>query len=211
MNEKLHPFHITILIYMIQTGVVIFSLPRLLAEYVGYNGWISIILFYTIVTLNITVISLVYRLSDGKSIFKIIEQALPKIIYIPIYIFLISIWTLTGCMIAKQYIIIYQAFVFPTTHPMFIKLVVDILAYLLLIKGIYNISKAATIFFTIVIWTIFLLLFFVADFQGVNLTPFFFKESPGQISGLVNILTAFLGYELVLLIIPFAEKKKTLM
>jgi len=211
MKEKLNPFHVAILIYMIQTGVVIFSLPRMLAQYIGYNGWISVLLFYAFITLNIMLISLVYRLCDGKSIFQIIEQTLPKIIYYPLYMVLIVAWSLTGSLIAKEYIIIYQSFVFPTTHPMFIKIFVDILAYLLVIKGIYNITKAATMFFALVIWTIMLLLFFINNFQFLNFTSFYFREGTGEFSGFVDILSAFLGYELVLLLFPFAEKGKKLM
>lgn len=87
MREKLHPFHIAILIYMTQSGVVIFSLPRVLAQHMGYNGWIALTVFYVIVALNISLISLAYRLADGKSIFQIIEHFFPKIAVIPLYIF----------------------------------------------------------------------------------------------------------------------------
>lgn len=211
MKEKLHPFHIAILVYMVQTGVVVFSLPRILAQYIGYNGWIAVILFYAFVTLNIMLISLVYRLCDGKSIFQIIEHSLPKIVYLPLYTILIVVWTLTGCMIAKEYIIIYQAFVFPTTHPMVIKIAVDFLAFLLVIKGIYNISKAATMFFALVFWTMVFLFFFIGNFQLINLISFYFNEGAGQISGYLDILSAFLGYELVLLLFPFSEKGKKFM
>jgi len=211
MREKLHPFHIGILIYMTQAGVVIFSLPRVIAEHLGYNGWISLIIYYGIAAINITLISLVYRLADGKSIFQIMEDAIPKIVVLPLYIFLLSVWTLVGCMSAKRYIIIYQIFVFPTTHPMLLKLLVDVLAFLLIIKGIYNITKAATLFFWLVIWTIFLLLFFVHDFQWVNLTTFYFHESSDIVTGSFRIFTAFLGYELILLLFPYAEKRKGVM
>lgn len=211
MREKLHPFHIAILIYMTQSGVVIFSLPRVLAQHMGYNGWIALTVFYVIVALNISLISLAYRLADGKSIFQIIEHVFPKIAVIPLYIFLLTLWMMIGCISAKRYIIIYQIFVFPTTHPMLIKILVDTLAFLLIIKGIYNISKAATVFFWLVIWTILLLLFFLHDFQWINLTSFYFHESSDIVTGSFRIFTAFLGYELILLLFPYAEKRKGVM
>lgn len=209
MKEKLYPFHVSLLVYMIQTGVIIFSLPRLLAQHMGYNGWITLFAYTGVVMLNIYLISLVYRLSNGKSIFQIIEQALPKVIVLPLYFILVSVWTMLGCLVAKQYVFIFQAFVFPTTHPMFMKFLVDVLAYLLIIKGIYNISKAATSFFWLVIWTLLLLLFFVKNFQWVNLTPFFFQESTDFFLGGLSIFSSFLGYELALLLFPYVEKNKS--
>lgn len=211
MKEKLYPFHVTILVFMIQSGVVVFTLPRLLALHMGYNGWAFLFIYFGIVALNIMIISQAYRLSNGKSIFHIMEQALPKVIVVPLYIFLLSLWTMIGCMAAKQYVNIYQVFVFPTTHPMLIKLLVDVLAFILILKGIYNISKAATTFFWLIIWTLLLLLFFIKDFNWVDLTPFFFHKASDPIMGGLQIYTAFLGYELVLLLFPFTDKNKRFM
>lgn len=166
MKEKLHPFHVSLLVFMMQSGVIVFSLPRIIAHSMGYNGWATLILFSGIVMFNLLLIGLVYRLSNGKSIFLILEQALPKIIVFPLYAVLITVWTMIGCLSAKQYVILFQVFVFPTTHPMYIKAIVDVLAFLLIIKGIYNISKAATTFFFITIWLNLLLLFFSKTLIG---------------------------------------------
>ncbi|PWV99495.1 spore germination protein (amino acid permease) [Paenibacillus cellulosilyticus] len=211
MREKLHPFHVGLLVFMVQAGVVSIFLPRMLAQYMGYNGWVSLLLFSAVATFNIFLISVVYRLSDGKSIFQIIEQSLPKVIVFPLYTVLVSVWTLIGCIAAKQYILLFTVFVFPTTPPMYMKFLFDIIAYSLITKGIYNISKAATVFFWMVIWTALLLLFFLKGFEWVNLTPFFFKESSDVIVGGLSIFTAFLGYELVLLLFPYVNSKKGFM
>ncbi|GMK40623.1 hypothetical protein PCCS19_36790 [Paenibacillus sp. CCS19] len=208
MKEKLHPFHVCLLVFMNQAGVVTFFLPRMLAQYMGYNGWITLLLFSAIACCNIFLISVVYRLGKGRSVFKIIEQSLPKLVVFPLYSLLIAVWTLLGCMVAKQYIMLFQVFVFPTTPPMYMKLLFDIVAYSLIIKGIYNISKAATVFFWMVIWTLILLLFFIRGFEWVNLTPFFFQESTDVIAGGLSIFSAFLGYELVLLLFPYVDSKK---
>jgi hypothetical protein len=53
MKEKLYPVHIAILVYMIQTGVVVFSLPRIMAEAFGYNGWLMVPVFTLIAALNL--------------------------------------------------------------------------------------------------------------------------------------------------------------
>ncbi|WP_364146975.1 GerAB/ArcD/ProY family transporter [Paenibacillus sp. LPE1-1-1.1] len=208
MKEKLHPFHTAILIFMIQSGVVIMSLPQLLAENFGYNGWIVLFIISILVNVNIYLISLVYRMGKGKSIFQILESVLPRFILVPLYLCLIGIWMLTGCMVVKNYVFIFQIVSYNTTHPMLLKFLIDILCFLLVIKGIYNMSKAATSFFWITIWMVLLQLFFVKDFDWARLTPFVFKGDTHFIEGGVMVFTAFLGYELSMLLYPYAEPNK---
>lgn len=208
MKEKLYPFHTAILIYMIQTGVVIMSLPRLLAENFGYNGWIGLLIISFLVNVNIYIISLVYRMGKGKSIFQILESVIPKFILVPIYAILIGIWTLTGSMVVKNYVYIFQIVSYNTTHPMLLKLLIDVLCFLLVIKGIYNMSKAATSFFWITMWMVLLQLFFIKDFDWARLTPFIFKGDTHFIEGGFLVFTAFLGYELCMLLFPYVENNK---
>lgn len=49
-----------------------------------------------------------------------------------------------GCLVAKQYAMIYQILIFPTTSEMVLKLFVDVLVFLYVAKGIYTMSKANT-------------------------------------------------------------------
>jgi len=207
MREKLSPFHITILIFTMQQGVVIFSLPRLLADHVGYNGWASLFIFSIIIAINIYLISLVYRLGDGKSIFEILEHSIPKIIVFPCYAALIVLWTVSGCLILKKYIFILQFSVFPTVHPMYIKAFIDVLLYSFVIKGIYTIGKIATIFYFMVCGSILFLLFLLKDFHITNLTPFIFENGSHNPVGWLNIMISFLGYELALLLFPYVSNK----
>nr|WP_238327728.1 GerAB/ArcD/ProY family transporter [Paenibacillus gorillae] len=145
-KERLAPFHVMILIFMTQSGVMSFILPQLLADNFGTNGWASVIGFGLIATVNIGLIGLIYKLGRGRSIFEILEQAFPKFLLYPIYAAIASLWTMLGCLAGKEYVLIFQMFAFPTTNPMVFKLALDVLVFWLLTKGIYNISKAATIF-----------------------------------------------------------------
>lgn len=206
MQEKLHPFHITLLFYMTQTGVVLFSLPRLLADRFGYNGWVFLFVCAAVSTFNIFLISIVYRKGKGRSIYEIMEQSISKILLYPIYLVLILLWGTLGCLVAKQYSTIFQMVAFPTSHPMIFKLMIDVLVFLLVIKGIYSISKAVTSFFWMIVWMNVLLLFFWGDFEWARLTPFFFQGGTNDWLGALDIYTAFLGYEAAIILIPFAEK-----
>lgn len=210
LKEKLSPFHITILIFMIQSGVMVFSLPQQLAFHFGTNGWVALIIISGVVTLNIALFAIVHRISRGRSVFTIMEPT-PKLLLYPIYLFILIAWALTGCLLVKQYVLIFQMIAFPSSHPMLFKLVIDVLIFFLLIKGIYNISKAATIFFWLIIWTVLFHFYFIPDFQWVRLTPFVFKGVDITLVGWMTVYSSFLGYELCLLLFPYSDPKSKLM
>ncbi|MBW7475608.1 spore germination protein [Paenibacillus oenotherae] len=210
MQEKLSQFHVAILIYMIQSGVVMFRLPQILAENFGTNGWLAILPVSLIVVLNILLIGVVYRLGKGASIFEILEQSIPRIILFPFYLILVCVWAMIGCLITKNYVLIFQMVAFPTTNPMVFKFVLDILIFFLLIQSIYNIAKASTVFFWLLIWMVLLLFFYYADFQWARLTPFIFRGSSATVEGAFSIYSSFAGYTLCLLLFPYANKKTKL-
>jgi spore germination protein (amino acid permease) len=210
MNEKLSQFHATILIYMIQVGVVLFSLSQLTAQHFGTNGWLSLIIFCLIASFNIFLISVVHRLGNGRSIFTILEQSIPKFLLYPIYLAFICTWAMLGSLVAKQYLLIFQLVAFPTSNPMIFKLILDILVFSLVVKGVYNIAKASAVFFWLVVWMNLLLFFFYGNFKWARLTPFIFQDAENMVKGLFDIYPAFLGYELCLLLFSYTDKKTKL-
>lgn len=209
-QEKLAPFHSALLIYMIQSGVMAFVLPQRVAQNFGTNGWLAVIAFGLIAAINIALIGLVYKLGGGRTVFQILEQSLPKPILYPLYGAVAVIWTLLGCMAGKEYILIFQMYSFPTANPMLFKLVLDVLVVWLLTKGIYNIAKAATVFFFMFIWMVLLLFFFYPEFDWNRLTPFLFQGGDFSMPENVNIYSAFIGYELSLLLFGYANKQTKL-
>lgn len=208
-SEKLSSFHIVILVYMTQLGVVIFSLPQLMSKAFGTNAWVINFGIGCIVAMNVLLIGAVYRLGKGKSIFTIM-QAVPKIVTYPIYLVQIVVWSMLGCLVAKEYVLIFQMIAFPTTHPMVFKIAIDALAFWMMTKGIYNISKSITMFFWLTVWMIPVVCFFYADFSFARLTPFFFKGGKGGIVEFFNIYSSYLGFELILLLFPYTDKKSKL-
>lgn len=210
MQEKLSQFHVAILIYMIQSGVVLYRLPQMLAEQFGTNGWLVIIPMSLIASANILLIGAVYRLGKGASILVILEQSIPRFILYPFYLVMICVWAMIGCLVCKHYVLIFQMVAFPTTNPMIFKIALDVLIFLLMTKSIYNISKAATVFFWMLIWMVLLLFFFYKDFQWSRLTPFIFQGSTLTIDGFLDVYSAFAGYTLCLFLFPYSDKKTKL-
>jgi spore germination protein (amino acid permease) len=207
-REKLNRFHIALLVFNTQSGIVLFTLPRITARYFGTNGWLVLIPVFLLVTLNIMLISAVYRMGQGKSVFDILSASLPRFILTPLYVFLWALFSMIGCLVVKQYVLIYQMLIFPTTSDAVLKIFVDVLVFLYIIKGIYNMSKANVIFSLLLLLQIPLSLFFLQEFDLVRLTPFLFKEGTDMKEGLLQLYGAYFGYELTLFLFPYAENNK---
>lgn len=206
VQEKLNRLHIALLIFNTQTGIVLLTLPRTTAKYFGTNGWASILIVFLFVTIDIMLMNLVYRLGRGASVFEIMKSSLPKLVLYPIYILIGSLFAMIGCLVIKQYAMIYQILIFPSTPDILLKIVVDILVFLLVIKGIYTISKA-NVFFALFLFIQFpIALYFVPSFEFARLTPFLFQGGADMKEGFIRVFGAFMGYEVVLFLFPHAEK-----
>jgi spore germination protein (amino acid permease) len=210
IKEPLNGFHIVLLTYQIQSGVVLFSLPGLLAEHFGTNGWIVLFFLSSVVMVNIYLISLAYKYSKGTSIFDVLEASFSKIFLYPFYLGLAIVWSLLGCMVGKKYLLLFQMLSFPSTNPMMFKLAMDVLAFLLLIKGLYNISKAATIIFMLTVWIVFLEVFHIPEIELSRYTTFFLQGGTDWVKGVLDGYSAFLGYELTILFFPYVTKESKL-
>ncbi|MDX8360432.1 GerAB/ArcD/ProY family transporter [Cytobacillus sp. IB215316] len=209
MQEKLQPFPTAILIHMVQSGIILFSLPRVAADAFGTNGWIGVLLISLIVMLNIVLISLVFHFGKGRSIFNIFEDALPISLLRPFYLLLALQWGTLAVVIAKDFEMLLRMLYYPTmpfTGYVFLSI---LLTYWLVTSGIYHISKATVIFFYLSIWTVPLLLFHLSEFKFFRFTPFVFEGSKKIIEGGSGVFTAFLGYEIILLLFPYLAVKKS--
>lgn len=199
VKEKIHSIHIVFLIYMIQSSIGLFSLPRVLAEGFGTNGWIALFMFSAAAMLNIGLIHLVYRLGKGKSIFDIMETAVNKAVSGPLYLFLIMVWITLGGLVAKQYTFLIQLVLLPSMPTSMLMIMGLALSFILIRKGIYIMAKVATIYFIFSFWTAFLLPYHATEFSFLRLTPFVFKGEPQFLLKSIDIFSSFLGYELAIL------------
>ncbi|WP_188998573.1 GerAB/ArcD/ProY family transporter [Paenibacillus nasutitermitis] len=206
-------FHIAILIYMIELDVSMFSMPRLVAENIGTNGWIGVMLLSLVAAFNIWLIQLVYRASRGRSAFEIVERSVPRFLWIPVYLLLAFLWIALGGLIVKKYVLIFQMLSFPTTNPLLLYGVIVLLMFYLLSKGIYNIGKASTIFFIFTIVLIFFIFYFFSDWRAIRFTNFIFQGTTAgnPVFKWLQVFPIFIGYELALLLFPFASKQSKLM
>ncbi|WP_261301308.1 spore germination protein [Paenibacillus andongensis] len=207
MRAKLPFYQTTIMANFAQTGVVVFSLPRLLSENIGTNGWLALLICSSVAAFNLLLISFVYRFAKGRSIFEISQSALPKFILVPFFGVLAGLWAILGSLVGKEFILILTSLSFPSLHPAYLYILFEILVFLLLTKGIMSISNTVVISFYFIIWNVLLLVYAYEDFELSRMTTFWFKEATHSFKGWLQVYIAFLGYELSLLLFPYTNEK----
>lgn len=209
MTEKIHYTQLAVIVYMIQSGIILFGLPRIVAEAFGTNAWLGTIGLSGIVLINLYLIILVYKKGNGKSIFSILEEGLPKLILYPLYLYLIASFGILGVLVGKNYALLIQLTMFPDINPNLLLAYFLIVAMFFVSKGIYNIAKITVICFFFTIWTTFLLLLIVPEFSFVRLTPFIFQDALDPFASGLDAYSAFVGFELTLFLIPYIQRDGT--
>jgi spore germination protein (amino acid permease) len=192
---------------MIQSGVVLFSLPRMTAEAFGTNGWLGVIIVYMVVNLNLVLIWSVFKVAKGKSFLEIMS-VIPRWIRLPFYLVLAMIWVTLGSMVMLKYIMILKTLFYPNVSRLLLMSMGLILCYSILKNGIYHIAKSTVVLFYFTVWTVLLLVFHIPDFSIVRLTPFFFQGEKDLIRGGLGVYTSLVGYELSILFLHMLERKQ---
>ncbi|THF73292.1 GerAB/ArcD/ProY family transporter [Cohnella fermenti] len=209
MKEKINGFHLALFIYMCELDVTVFSLSRITAENVGTNGWAALLLLSPVALFNIYLYRLLFRVGEGRSAFELLEGVLPNWVLFPAYAVLAFFWVTLGSMIGKNFMLIYQTFAFQTTSPRLLFLLYCLVVYPLLIKDAYSILKAITIFFILTCAMNLLSPYFFGDWKLVRLTTSFFQggDRAPSFHGWFEIYLVFVGFEVVLFLFPYLDKK----
>ena len=210
-NEKFKPLYLFFITYMTQTGIVLFSLPNIIANHFGYNGWIMIIAISVVVLIHIGLIAIIYSFNKGESIFQAIESfnSKAKMILMPLYISLSIFWSILSVTIAKHYVHVMKFLYFPQTDVQWFVLLTLIVTFYLVTRGIVTIAHICTIFFFLSAPIILLLIYFVPDFSFLQFSTFLFNENKDFYGGIIELYTAFLGFEVILFMFPYISKEKS--
>ncbi|MEI5909313.1 GerAB/ArcD/ProY family transporter [Bacillus spongiae] len=209
MQEKLHSYQVLMLLYMIQIGVGIFSIPRLTAEAFGTNGWSGILIVSIILFINILLIGLVFHFGKGRTIFQLMNDVLPKFISRPLYVCLALLFSALAVIIARDFELLILMLYYPTMPKSVFILITLFISYWLVRGGIVHIGKFAVIFFSTILIA-FLLGFHIPEFEFKRLSPFFFEGEKDLLRSGLRVAFAFLGYELSLLFVPYMAKNQSL-
>jgi len=191
---------------MLQSGITLFVMPRLVAENFGYNGWIAIPIISGILLLLIFLIGYTCKKMNRVSPLDIIDNALPKFLRYPFYLLLTGAWAILGCSVGTSYFQIIKIISFPNTPQYTFKAILAVVAFLILASGFDSFVKGATVFFFLTIWTLISSIFVLQEFDFTRLTPFIFAGDTNFIDGTFEVIQAFLGFELFILFSSYIQR-----
>lgn len=206
MKKEFTTIDYVVLTYMLQSGITLFVLPRVLAQNFSYNGWIAILFVSLFIIIQIVLIGYTCKKMNRTSPFEIMNNSIPKIFRYPIYFVLVGIWAILGSGVGANYFQIIQMVSFPNTPHYVFKGIIAVVSFFILIKGFDNFVKGAMIFFLLSIWTLFTTFFVLEEFEFFRLTPFIFAGEKNIIDGTMEVVKAFLGFELFILFSTYIHK-----
>lgn len=208
-NDKITPSQLWVFIVLTVTGVGSFSLPRQVAEVSGVDGWITTILGGLIALLDFYLISILAKRFPGDSLVEILNKTLGKILgtilSLIFWIYMLSIVAMTLRIFGE---VIKMSLLINT--PIEVIFITILLTALMLARGglepIVRFDEVTVTIVFITIVSVFLLSLPESDFT--NLLPMMRTEPVKLLYGTFQTVYSYVGFELVLLIIPFIQKPK---
>ncbi|WP_416149008.1 GerAB/ArcD/ProY family transporter [Salipaludibacillus sp. HK11] len=206
MKEEFSTIDYVILTYMLQSGIALFVLPRVVAENFSYNGWVVIPIISGLIGMQVILIGHTCKKMKRTSPFEVMNAALPKVLRYPIYLTLVVVWSVLGCGVGANYFQIVQMISFPNTPQYIFKAIIACVSFYIIVKGFANLVKGTVIFFMLTIWTLFTTFFVLQEFEFTRLTPFVLAGELNLLDGIFEILKSFLGFELFILFSTYIHK-----
>jgi len=202
-----------LLIYVLSTqlGFEILRLPSIIAQKVGHDGWISVLLTLIPSSLFILIVMALPKRYKGKILFDINNLLYGKIIGGAINVFIILYALLTASMVIRMYTELVYLTGLKLTPPIFISIIICIPSIILLRSGLQAIARFSGVILIVISFSIIYCILNFPKMAMLNLMPVgkagFLTIFKGM--GLVGFAT--LGFEFVPVIYPYVvDKEKAL-
>ncbi|WHY69720.1 endospore germination permease [Neobacillus sp. SuZ13] len=191
-----------------QVGTGVLSLPRILAEKAGTDGWIAIIIGWLCsVSASIFLVKAAAKHPED-TLYEILIRFFGKIlgkVLISVYMvyFAFSAWTI----LINAYLYI-KAWFLPKTPDYIILLLFSIPTFLVARNGLRVLGRYSELSFYMVLWIPLFILIPLKDGNWLHLLPLL-KEGWGPVlSAVPTTVTSFLGFEVAFFLYPFLQKKQ---
>lgn len=206
-KSKITQFQFILMIFGIQVGIGIMSLPRELAMKAGTSSWIGI-LFGGIISISISILFVKLReRAPDLNYVSFFTFYLGKIIG-SIIVFLQAIYFLyVGYQVLVRAILYIQSYILQEAKGYVLLVLFLFPTYQLTRGGIHLIAKYIEAIFPIAIFTLFMLLFTLKD-KDINFILPIIKNGWMPIFKTIPLTTtSFLGIELIILFYPYLKSK----
>ncbi|QJD85575.1 GerAB/ArcD/ProY family transporter [Cohnella herbarum] len=191
-----------------QLGTGIFSLPKDLAEHAGTDGWISLILGWSLSVIASIVIVLIFRKFPNDTLpelmIRLFGKIIGKVLIVPvIFYFAFFVWTIltSAMMFIKQWFL-------PMTPDFVVMLLLIAPGFLVARKSLRILGRYCELVFYIMMVMFFLFLFPIGDSHWIHLLPILKEGWFPVFQGVSSSVYSFLGFEIVFFIYPYLQKKQ---
>jgi spore germination protein (amino acid permease) len=191
-----------------QVATGILSLPRLLAEKAGPDGWIAILLggFLSIVA-SIFIVKTCERYPDD-TLYELSIRFFGKVIGKIIILIYMIYFILYGWSIFVNSILYIKGWLLPRTPDYLIMILFSIPTYLVARNGIRVIGRYNELFFYLMLWILFLFFIPLKDAHWLNFLPILRDGWKPVLSAVPSSIFSFIGFDIAFFLHPFLQKKQ---
>ncbi|XRG80493.1 GerAB/ArcD/ProY family transporter [Rossellomorea sp. GAMAL-10_SWC] len=204
-------YQFVLIIFGVQIGIGMLSLPRELAEKSGAGSWISILFGGLISTILSTLYIKLCQKVPHKNFSSFITLYLGKIVG-KIMLFLISIYFIYGASLVLMLSVLFvQSYLLQHTSAYIILFLFLVPSFQLVTGGIHLIAKYIETIFPLVIFFLLMLFLTLKIPNFKNLIPILKEGWMPIIKSVPTTTVSFLGIEIIFVIYPFLDKKEKAM
>ncbi len=211
MESNLRVSHIQLktLIVTAIIGPGIVSLPNNLADVLGKDGWIPVLLTAILLIPVFIIINRIFKINPGKNYFQIGEDTLGKPAFTVCKLLLLSYLIVYCAFVARNLGELVKVFLLHTTP-------IEVIIFLFILTSIYLASmeidiivRAGYLLYPIIL--IFVAVFSVMSIPTGEITdilPLLRADFTNIPRGMTVAFASFIGFEVMIFALPFVEDKK---
>ncbi|MCX7569572.1 GerAB/ArcD/ProY family transporter [Tumebacillus sp. DT12] len=195
----------------VQVGIGLFNLPRIVSEEAGHDGWISILLAGGLSQISMVVIVVLLRRFHNCDLYAIMTHVFGKWIG-RLFGGLFALYAVcVAAIVSRTYIEIVQSWLFPTTSTLVFFLLFVVPLLYCATGGPRVLGQFAVVTFFATFW---LMLFLITPGLQIETTfyqPLFEAPIGDLVRGLWKVSASVVGFELLLVIYPYVQRKNKVM
>lgn len=210
INDKKHNItskQLMIFIISSEVGLGIVSLPSTLAEKVGHDGWISVLLAGILCIIVIYIIMLFLKRYSNRSIFQINILLYGKILGTILNFSLFAYLSFTTSVVARTLTELIKVTLLKLTPPLAVSAVIILPSIYVCSKGLKVLARLSSL---ISISYIIAIIFYLSILEHANLSfiqPIGIDGIPAILQGMLITSFSYLGFELSTVVYPHITDK----
>ena len=191
-----------------QVAVGLFNLPRVVVEAGGHSGWMGVLGNGLLGQVGLLIMILLMRRFGTLSLYQIMREVLGRWLGTALGLLFAVYCTAVAAVVARSYVEVVQAWLFPTTSTPMFYLLLTLPALYCATGGARVIGRFSVLTFFATAWMLLLLFKPFSMIQTDYYLPLFDVKLTGLLKATWSVFASNLGFELLMVIYPFIQKKE---